>query len=229
MRVRVSKATLKTIFFVVFIAIAIALTIFLIPVVQMLRTEEGRIQLEQHVKSYGALGPLIFICLQTIQIIIAIIPGEPIEILGGVLFGYLGGFILCMGGIVIGTVLVYYFVNIFGTSLVDKVVGSKTMQKFKILNDEKRLELLIFVLFLIPGTPKDTLTYLVPLTKIKPTKYFLYSTLARIPSVISSNIVGHNIGEGNVLISIIIFIVTLVIGLFGILYKDKIVDKTHKK
>ena len=73
----------------------------------MLPTPEGRLALKEHVESFGVYGILIFIGIQILQIIIAFIPGEPIEIIGGMLFGGVGGFFLCMIGIVIGTILVF--------------------------------------------------------------------------------------------------------------------------
>ena len=127
---------------------------------------------------------MVFVLIQICQIVVAFIPGEPIEIISGMLFGSMMGFFLCMIGIVIGTVLVFYLVRWLGEPLVSAFVNSEKLKKYKILNDEKRLESLVFILFLIPGTPKDVLTYLVPLTKIRPKKYFVYSSIARIPSVI---------------------------------------------
>lgn len=220
---------IKTVFFVIFIVVTIVLTIVLIPVIKMIMTQQGRIMLKNKVESFGAFGPVAFLAIQIIQVIVALIPGEPIEILGGVLFGGIGGFLLCMLGNVIGMVTIFYIVRGLGQSFVKKVVDSKAMSKLKIMNDEKKLEVLVFILFLIPGTPKDTLTYLVPLTKIKTAKYFIYATIARIPSVISSTVIGENIGAGNMIISIIILVITGAIGIVGITLNDKIVDKIHSK
>ena len=200
-----------------------------VPILKLLMTSEGLGIIQEKVKSYGAFGSLIFIGLQVIQIVVAVIPGEPIEIIGGVLFGAFGGLFLCLIGSLIGTILVYYLVKWLGRHFVTSMVDNKKIHKLKILNDEKKLETLIFILFLIPGTPKDILTYFVPLTKIRPKKYFAYSTVARIPSIITSTFVGANIGKGHFLVSAIIFLITAAIGFVGILYNDRIVESIKSK
>ena len=219
------KKIIRIIMTILFIVIMIFIIIISIPIIKMLRTNEGRQKIEDTVNSFGALSFFIFIGVQLLQIVVAFIPGEPIEILGGILFGALGGLFLCLIGILIGTVMVFYLVKFIGSPLVEVFASNEKIKKIKLLNDEKRLETLVFVLFLIPGTPKDALTYVVPLTKIKPSKYFIYSTLARIPSVVTSTMVGANLGKGHIGMSVIIFIITICIGLVGILYNDKISGK----
>lgn len=88
---------------------------------------------------------------------------------------------------------------------------------------------MIFLLFLVPGTPKDTLTYLVPLTPILPWKFFVLSALARIPSVISSTFLGSSLGSGNWVLTVAIFLLTAVIGLLGIYFNDRFMKKFKKK
>lgn len=221
--------TIRIIIMIIFCFAIVGISIFMIPVIKMLSSQEGRGKLKEIVESFGAWGPLMFVGIQVVQVVIAIIPGEPIEIIGGMLFGCFGGLFLCLAGILIGTVLIFYLVKWIGQPLVSVFVNSEKLKKYKILNDEKKLETLIFVLFLIPGTPKDALTYFVPLTKIRPKKYFVYSTIARIPSVISSTVVGTSIGKGKFAVSIIIFAITAAIGLVGILYNDKLFSNMKQK
>ncbi len=222
------KKYIQMIMLIIFIAVMVIATYLMIPLIKLLNTEEGRLLIAEKVKAHGTLSVLMFLLLQIIQVVVAIIPGEPVEVMGGILFGGFGGFGLCMAGVLVGTVTVYYLVSWVGKPLVNAVVDSDKLNKYKILNDNRRLELFIFVLFLIPGTPKDALTYLVPMTKIKPHKFFIYSTIARIPSVISSTFVGSNIGKGRWVLSIVIFSLTVVIGLVGIYYNEKIISKAKK-
>ena len=88
--------------------------------------------------------------------------------------------------------------------------------KFSFLFKKENITYIVFILFLIPGTPKDILTYICPFTKIKPWQYFLIAVFARIPSVVSSTMLGDNLMQKNITASIIIFAVTAVIGLAGI-------------
>ena len=97
------------------------------------------------------------------------------------------------------------------------------------MNDEKKLETVIFILYLIPGTPKDVLSYIVPLTDIKPLNFFILLTLARIPSIISSTFAGANLAEGNWFMTIMIFLITAIIGLIGIYFNESFIKKIKIK
>lgn len=213
---------------IIFLAATIGLTIFLIPTIMSLTTDAGREQLKQAVESFGGFGWLIFLLLQILQVIVALIPGEPIEIIGGVLFGTFGGMALCLLGLLTGTIIVYYLVRAVGKPLVDAFVKPEQMEKLSFLQDESKVAAAVFVLYMIPGTPKDTLTYFVPLTKMKPLHFFILSTLARIPSVVSSTLVGEKLGEGSFLTSALIFGATAIIGLLGIFINDRYTKKKQR-
>ena len=226
------KNIIRLIAVIIFLAVSITATILLIPFVKGLTTEAGRLAIKEKADAFGPLGWVLFLGLQLLQVIVAFIPGEPIEILSGVLFGAFGGMFLCLIGIMLGTIAVYYLVKAVGKPLVFAFVPEEKFEHFKIFQDEKKLEVLIFILFLIPGTPKDTLTYIVPLTKVKPLKFFLLSTLARIPSVIGSTIIGRSIGNGNWFLAVWVFVIAAAIGLVGIFFNDKLIysiKEKHKK
>lgn len=187
----------------------------LIPLVNLLLTEEGRVQIDEKIRSYGSLAPLIFICVEIIQIVAAFIPGAPVDILGGVLFGAFQGVIWCFIGVFIGTAIVFCLVRKFGRPLVYKLFPGKKLDSVKLLNNERRLTLAVFILFAIPGTPKDFLTYLAALTKIRPAKFFITASSARLPSIACSVMMGANLGEGRFSVSIIIFAAIVLLSAAG--------------
>lgn len=213
----------------IFLIVSITATITLIPFVQNLMTDEGRIYLQEKVNNAGIWGWTLFLGLQILQVVVALIPGEPVELIGGILFGTWGGLFLCLFGLLIGTLLVFYLVKLVGKPLVLAFVSLEKFEQLKILREESRLESLIFLLFLIPGTPKDTLTYLVPLTKIHPARFFLLSTIARIPSVVSSTWAGATLSQGQWGLTITIFIGTAAIGLLGIFINNKLMERLQKR
>ena len=102
----------------------------------------------------------------------------------------------------------------------------KAMNKFKFLQDEKKLKSLIFFLFFIPGTPKDLITYIAPLTKIKLRDFMIITLIARIPSVISSTYGGSALAEQNFLKAAIIYGIITLFSLAGIIIY-RIWDKKH--
>lgn len=214
---------------IVFLLVSIAVTLLMIPLIMNLRTDEGRMLIKQKVEDFGVFAPILYMLLHILHVVIAFIPGEPIEILGGVLFGTLWGLLFSVIGVLAGTIIVYFLVKTVGKPLIYAFVPEDKFNKYKLLNDEKRLELAVFVLFLIPGTPKDILTYIVPLTHINPTKYFILTSVARIPSIITSTLMGASIGDGDIRMTVIIFLITGAIGVVGILLNNRSNKKNSKK
>ena len=103
------------------------------------------------------------------------------------------------------------------------------VKTFSFLKDTKRAELVVLVLFLIPGTPKDVLTYLGPMSNMRLLDFVLLSNFARIPSIVTSTYVGENLSRGDWRTSLLIFLITGVVGVIGILTKDKIISHLRKR
>lgn len=219
------KRNLKTVYFVVFIIVLIGLTVLCVPLVNRLTSEEGRAQLEDFFSNNAILGVIVFLILQVVQVVVALIPGGIIQIIAGVAFGGVWGTILSLVGVIIGTYIVFVIVRKLGAPIVEAFIDKKGIKQFSFLNDNKKLELAVFILFLIPGIPKDTLTYIAPLTKIKMPNFILLSTVARVPALVMSCVFGSSLGNGNIVTAIVMFSVIAVLGVFGILYRDKIISK----
>lgn len=223
------KLSIQIAMVVIFLVVMTFITILCIPLIKLLQTEEGRLQIKEIVGDMPIISLVVYVALQAVQVVVAIIPGGLMQLLGGTLFGKAMGFVFCLLGTLIGTMAVYFLVKAIGAPLVETLVAKKNLKKLKILEDEKRLEVLVFIMFLIPGIPKDALTYFVPLTKMNANRFFLYSTIARSPAIFMSIVVGDNLSEGNFISSLVIFLIILAIGLVGILYKDKVLDKVKTK
>lgn len=219
------KRNLKTVYFVVFIIVLIGLTVLCVPLVNRLTSEEGRAQLEAFFADNALWGVVVFLILQVLQVVVALIPGGIIQIIAGVAFGGVWGTVLSLVGVIIGTYIVFVIVRKLGSPIVEAFIDKKGIKQFSFLNDNKKLELAVFILFLIPGIPKDTLTYIAPLTKIKMPNFILLSTVARIPALVMSCVFGSSLGNGNIVTAIVMFSVIAVLGVFGILYRDKIISK----
>lgn len=216
-----------------FILLTLVVAILLLPNIIALKDQAARDQLKDQILSFGIWGWLVFAAIQLFQIIFAVIPGEPIEVIGGVLYGPWGGLLACQLGALAGTVLVYYLVKSLGYSFINSMVNIKDTNKFKFLHNNKKLNLIVFILFFIPGTPKDVLTYLIPLTEIRPLQYFVITTIARIPSIITSTFAGSAIDNGQWTQMILIFAITGAVAILGIIFNDKIIaffsKSKHKK
>lgn len=187
--------------------------------------DDKKVLLQQFISSSGAWGLLAFVGIQALQVLVAIIPGEPIEVLGGVLFGTWGGYFSCLVGMMLGTVAIFYTMRALGRGKRDKLLANPKFAQYKFLNESTRLNSLVFALFFIPGTPKDILTYFVPFTRMKAHTFFIIVAVARFPSMISSTYAGAMMMEGNWQMTLLTFGVIAVIGIVGILVNNKLMAK----
>lgn len=169
-----------------------------------------------YVESFGMAAPLIFLGAQMLQIFLPLLPGELMEISAGYLFGAVEGTLLCLLGIVVASAAVFWLVRRFGRSILDLYFDVDKLYETKLFSSETRIKRLLFLVFFIPGTPKDVLTFFAPLSRVTLPDFLWVSTIARIPSVISSTVGGHFLVEGDYLSAAVVFVVTGVLSLFGV-------------
>lgn len=200
---------------VVFVLVLALLTIFVGgPIIKTLGDPASfRIWVDAH----GAWGRVLFIGIMILQVIIAFIPGEPLELAAGYAFGAVWGAVLSWVGLVIGTTIVFLFVRKIGIKAVEVFFPRERINSMKYLKDEKALNAAAFMLFFIPGTPKDLLTYVAGLTKIRLLPWVLLTSVARIPSIVTSTISGNALGVEKYGFAIIVFSVTAVVSGIGML------------
>ena len=177
------------------------------------------------IDSMGFVGKLAFIGMMALQVVVALIPGEPLEIGAGYAFGAWEGTLLCEIGAAIGTVIVYLFVKRFGRKVLEIFFPVDKINSMRFLQNTNRLYLITGIVFFIPGTPKDLITYFIGLTNMKLLPLVLISFFARVPSVITSTIGGSALNEKNYTFAIIVFVATLIISGIGILIYRAIAKK----
>lgn len=195
---------------------------------QLLNTEEGRNELINKIQNTGIFGSIILVILQILQVVVAFIPGEFVELICGAMFGPLGGLLICLIGLNIGTMIIFALVKILGKPFVHENTKN-TKLKLDFLKDPNRALIILFFIFLIPGIPKDILIYPIPLTKLKMHKFMIVSTIARIPSILSSTIIGSSILKGNYQLSIIVFVISLVFAILGLVFNKQIYNFIDNK
>lgn len=214
---------LKVIIFIIAISLIVGIIIYLAPLIKDLTTSEGRINFKEEIDSLGIYGILVLTGLQLAQIILIILPGEPLEILAGMCYGAIGGTIFICSTVFVTTTIIFLLVRKFGKKFIYEFFNKEKIDKIensKVFRNPKIIEYLMVLLFLIPGTPKDLLVYIGGLLPIKPLRFILISTFARIPSVISSTIVGSNVVKGNIKVIIITYAITLAMSLIIILLSN---------
>ena len=231
-KVKVFKLTMT----ILAIAIIVGIIIYMFPVMRKLSTKEGQLAFKEKVSSSGILGLLMLFALQVAQIFLIIIPGEPIEILAGMCYGPIWGtvFIMVSAGII--STIIFSLVRKYGKRFVYNFCDKEKVAKIensKLFKNPNQIEMIMFILFLLPGTPTDLLAYIAGLLPINPVKFVLISVFARFPSVISSTLAGANLAVGDwkksiVMYLSIVFVAIIVILIANKFDKDKLAEKAIK-
>lgn len=226
----------KIILAILVLTLFIGITTYLFPVMKELSSIEGQIAFKEKVDNSGMFGLLSLFGLQVAQIFLIIVPGEPIEILAGMCYGgFLGTIFIMVSAFIISTTI-FFLVRKFGRKFVYDFCDEKKVAKIensKLFQNPKKIELIMLILFLIPGTSKDLLVYIAGLLPIKPIRFILISSLARFPSVILSTLAGENLAIGDWKMSIILYAAVLIIVGIIIFFinkfdKDKITEEAIK-
>ena len=206
--------------FWVFIAVCAGLCVFVgFPMVRLAGEPEA---FRSWVNGYGAWGRVLYVGIVVLQVVVALIPGEPLELAGGYAFGAVEGTILALVGIVIGSALVFGLVRRFGVKLVEVFFSREKIESLSFMKNPKKTRAIAFLLMMIPGTPKDFLSYFAGLTKLRLTEWLVIVTIARIPSVIGSTISGGAVGSEDYLLAAVTMGLTLALSGGGILYYRQI-------
>lgn len=192
----------------------------------------GAQRVMNHVHAAGPSGVFILLGIQLLQVIVAFIPGEVVQIAAGMIYGPWGGAAIILAGCLASSALIFQLVHRLGAPFVQQMVSGKFLGWFQRLESSGKLNAIVFILFLIPGLPKDVFTYFVPLTNMRMRTFLTLTTIARIPGVVVSTYAANGIVEGRVLQSVAIFAVAAVIAVVGLALQKPLmnwIDKhTHR-
>ena len=209
---------------IAFFAIMALLVYLLWPYFHELFEPGGLDRVIDDVRSAGPVGFLILLGLQFLQIVVAFIPGEATQMAAGLIYGPWVGALIIFVGCVLSSAFIFVVVKRLGAPFVQKMVPTQHLEKFRKFEESGKLNITVFILFLIPGLPKDVFTYLVPLTDMPMRTFLILSNVGRIPGIVVSTYAASGLAEGRVLESVIIFAVLAAIAIVGILLRDKIMD-----
>ena len=170
------------------------------------------------VAGFGVWGRVIYVAAVAAQVVLAVIPGEPLELAGGYAFGAIEGTVLALLGIVLGSGAVYGLVRRFGRGAAAVFFSREQMQSLEFLLASPKSRALAFLLMTVPGTPKDLLSYFAGLTGLGLWEWLGIVAVARIPSVIGSTCSGGAAGNGEYGLAGQVIVLTALLSGAGLLY-----------
>lgn len=147
-------------------------------------------RLREWISGWGPAAPLVFMGVQVIQVVIFAIPGEVTQVAGGYLFGGWMGLLLSVAGISIGSSIAFFLSRLLGKPFVTAVIPARQLQRMEKFLGSQSTKIVFFLLFLIPGIPKDILCYVAGISPLRFPFFILASTLGRLPGIIGSVLIG---------------------------------------
>ncbi len=184
-------------------------------------------QLKKVISSFGPYAPLAYILLQIIQVVVAPIPGGAIEFLGGYLFGVSAGMLYAMIGLILGSWVAFSLARMFEKIAVEKFVSERTRKKFDYLVEHEGV-ILSFILFLLPGFPKDALCYILGLTPMHIGIFLFISTVGRIPGTLMATLQGAKAFEHQYKLFLLLLGISAFVILAFYVYHEEIHNKVKK-
>ncbi len=178
------------------------------------------------IDSLGPLGAVGFVSLQVLQVVAAPVPGEVTGFIGGYLYGPVLGVVLSTIGLTIGSLIAFSLSRIFGRPFVDRFVKKETMAKYDFLLHHKGA-FLVFLLFLIPGTPKDLLCYILGLGHLTTREFLIISTVGRFGGTVLLTLGGNYIHQHQYRQFFVLLGVAIITVFFSMVYKDKLERLFH--
>jgi uncharacterized membrane protein YdjX (TVP38/TMEM64 family) len=185
--------------------------------------------LREWVSSTGALAPLVFVAVQALQVVVFVIPGEVPQIAGGWLFGPVLGTLLSLCGILAGSAVAFFLARLAGMPFVRALFPGDQVDRIGRLLGSRGARVAFFLLFLIPGIPKDVLTYVAGLTPIKPLRFALLAMIARFPGILISSYIGAHVEKqqyGEVIVASALAVALFIAGIF---LRERIISWLHRE
>jgi uncharacterized membrane protein YdjX (TVP38/TMEM64 family) len=214
---------------ILFLTILLAAGVFLFIHYDLYLFFKDKNKLIQFIKAQP-YDELYFIALQIVQVVAAPIPGEVTGFIGGYIYGPFWGTIYSTIGLTLGSWLAFMLARFFGEPLLEKMVKKEVFEKFDDFMEHKGL-LVSFLLFLIPGFPKDYLCYIMGVSRIPAMTFIILSTIGRFFGTMMLSISGNIAQEGQYTLLAIIVVATVIVSFLAYRYHDKILEllKNQKK
>ena len=168
-------------------------------------------RLEDYLNLHRSESALILIGLQIVQVIICILPGQPIQFASSYMFGILGGFLLSITGALIGVTISFYIAKFLGKDFLEIVFDADKIENYRRkLNSGKGL-LIVLLIYLLPGVPKDLVSYAAGISDMRFRPFLLVSTIGRSPGMLGSLLLGHFFSERNYTAIAVLAVITVII------------------
>ena len=183
-------------------------------------------------EKYETQSIFVYIGLQIVQIVISIIPGQVFQMAAGYIYGFWPALLFAMTGALLGTTLSFMLAKALGRDFLHIFFGEEKMSYYIERLNSKKMYAIVFFLYLIPGIPKDMVSYAAGVSEIKFKPFIIISALGRLPGMIGCLLMGDMMMEENYTGAVIIGVFAVITFALCIIFRKKIhglLDKFYEK
>ena len=183
-------------------------------------------------EKYETQSIFVYIGLQIVQIVISIIPGQVFQMAAGYIYGFRPALLFAMTGALLGTTLSFMLAKALGRDFLHIFFGEEKMSYYIERLNSKKMYAIVFFLYLIPGIPKDMVSYAAGVSEIKFKPFIIISALGRLPGMIGCLLMGDMMMEENYTGAVIIGVFAVITFALCIIFRKKIhglLDKFYEK
>ncbi len=177
---------------------------------------------------YKTVSVLIYIGLQIFQIVVSVLPGQALQFAAGYAYHFWFGYLFSIIGVTIGTLVTFYLARLLGKDALHVIFGEEKFTKFVHTLNSKKSYFILFVIFLIPGIPKDLFTYAAGVSEVKIKPFLLLSLVGRTPAMMGSVMMGSMFFNGSYIGLIILCVIAVILFIAGLLRKDDLIKWTDR-
>lgn len=181
-------------------------------------------EIERGLAEYKTESIFIYIGAQLLQIIICIIPGQELQFAAGYMYGFWLGYAFSLIGAALGTIVTYYLARLLGHDAMHMIFGEEKMNSIVEQIRGKKGIIIIFLIYLIPGVPKDLCNYAAGLSEIRLDRFLIVSLIGRSPGMMGSLLIGNQLVNGQYTSAIVIGIVAVVLCVLGLIFRKKVME-----
>ena len=181
-----------------------------------------------YIEGFGPAAPLVFMLVQVLQVMLAPIPGEATGFIGGYLFGLTKGFLFSSIALSVGSIINFGVGRFFGQRYVRKVIPPKYLVRFDMVARREGV-LIVFMLFVLPGFPKDYLCLFLGLSSLPFKLFFFMTTIGRLPGTFILSLQGALLFEQNYWVLGLATAICSVVVLFGYRYRESLYTWIEKQ
>jgi uncharacterized membrane protein YdjX (TVP38/TMEM64 family) len=186
----------------------------------------------QYLREYKGKSVLIYLCAQIMQIVVSFLPGQVFQFAAGYIFGFIPGLLLSIAGAALGTTVTYYLASFLGTDAVKLIAGEKNYEYFSKRLNSKKAYIIAFLIYLIPGMPKDIVCYLAGVSDMEFKPFLVTSLAGRTPAMCGSLVFGAMYMKKNYTGMIIVGVIACLAFLICVIKRkslNKFIDRFYDK